>query len=443
MACSRTMNGRQADAYHRAAEIRDEGPNECRQAAESEEREAEAPAGFQLSMRLPAEHVRPIHERPVETHPAGFNVFWVDGKSGDDVRWSLNQHPAFSSRHSDDISRILGDYTGEDITNQQYDEMMSSDCVICSFLNGDCVKIVNELNKRSFEQRRDMPVLALVSKRNNDTCSASGVRMTDAMTRFDIVATKSETGPVRQHMLNKLEYALDRRIIWKNEGWERWWFQGDAYLWKHTGERGSEDGDAADNDNTWKCIKEVELEQIPTGQIKTFLLSDFRETGPKEEHAEKAAPEARRVVRGRSPARRGLVKLQITIGLAARKSVVINVDADASVGQIKARLKQVVDVDWSKLDFSKLDLIIGRGTEKVNLSNEFDYDKIMNIKRMKNIVKSNREGDCVPCCLVGLVVENILIMMERNRPETERHAKLTNKTAKSAMSGWRKSEIRC
>jgi hypothetical protein len=112
-----------------------------------------------------------------------------------------------------------------------------------------------------------------------------------------------------------------------------------------------------------------------------------------------------------------LVKLQITIGLAASKSVVINVDADASVGQIKARLKQVVDVDWSKLDFSKLDLTIGRGTEKVNLSNEFDYDKIMNTKRMKNIVKSNREGDCVPCCLVGLVVEDILIMMERNRPK--------------------------
>ena len=110
------------------------------------------------------------------------------------------------------------------------------------------------------------------------------------------------------------------------------------------------------------------------------------------------------------------VKCQITIGMAA-KSVVINVDPDASVGQIKAKLKQAVDVDCSKLDFSKLDLTIGRGTEKVNLSNEFDYDKIMNSKRMKNIVKSNREGDCVPCCLVGLVVEHILIMMERNRPK--------------------------
>jgi hypothetical protein len=128
-----------------------------------------------------------------------------------------------------------------------------------------------------------------------------------------------------------------------------------------------------------------------------------------------------------------LVKLQITIGLAARKSVVIKVDADASVGQIKARLKQVVDVDstvdWSKLDFSKLDLIIGRGTEKVNLSKDFDYDKIMNTRRIKDIVKSNREGDCVPCSLVGLEVDNMLIMMERNRPETERHAVVSGRWA--------------
>jgi hypothetical protein len=104
MACSRTMNGRQADAYHRAAEIRDEGPNECRQAAESEEREAEAPAGFQLSMRLPAEHVRPIHERPVETHPAGFNVCWVDGKSGQFETVISNMATMETSTASDDPS---------------------------------------------------------------------------------------------------------------------------------------------------------------------------------------------------------------------------------------------------------------------------------------------------------------------------------------------------
>jgi hypothetical protein len=184
--------------------------------------------------------------------------------------------------------------------------MLRRDCVVCSFLNGDCVKIVTELDKLAREQRCDMPVLARVSKRNDDTCSSSGVRMTDAMKLFDIVATKTETGLVRRHMLNALEYTLERRNIWKNEGWEKWWWKGDAYLWKQTGERGSENGNAADNANTWKCIDERELEQNRKEQIQTFLLSYFRETGPNEEHADKAAPEARRGGRGRSLDRRRL-----------------------------------------------------------------------------------------------------------------------------------------
>ena len=70
-----------------------------------------------------------------------------------------------------------------------------------------------------------------------------------------------------------------------------------------------------------------------------------------------------------------LVKLQITIGLAARKSVVIKVDADASVGQIKARLRKVVDVSWLKKEVAmKCDLIIGAGSSPVivNLSEDRD-----------------------------------------------------------------------
>ena len=44
----------------------------------------------------------------------------------------------------------------------------------------------------------------------------------------------------------------------------------------------------------------------------------------------------------------------------------------------------------------------------VNLSNDCDYDMIMNTKRVKDIVKSHRERDYVPCGLVGLVLRNIL-----------------------------------
>ena len=106
-----------------------------------------------------------------------------------------------------------------------------------------------------------------------------------------------------------------------------------------------------------------------------------------------------------------LVKLQITIGLAARKSVVIKVDADASVGQIKARLKQVVDVDstvdWSKLDFSKLDLIIGMSANRLHLRRRTACNA-----EVDNHVRLPHGRDV----LAGVVAANIDSVMAPNRP---------------------------
>ena len=70
-----------------------------------------------------------------------------------------------------------------------------------------------------------------------------------------------------------------------------------------------------------------------------------------------------------------LVKFQISIGLGGRIAGIIAVDPDASVGQIKARLRKVVDVSWLKKEVAmKCDLIIGAGSSPVivNLSEDRD-----------------------------------------------------------------------
>lgn len=99
----------------------------------------------------------------------------------------------------------------------------------------------------------------------------------------------------------------------------------------------------------------------------------------------------------------GRVKLQISIGLGGRVAGVIQVDADASVGQIKARLKQVIDVSWLKKEVAmKSDLVIGPGGSAFvqNLGEDHDFEKVMDTEQVRNIVKSHRESDCVPCCFV-------------------------------------------
>ena len=64
------MNGIQADASHRAAETLDETPKYCRQAAESEGREAAAPAAGASAALAPT----------TKAAPAAFNAaFSFDG----------------------------------------------------------------------------------------------------------------------------------------------------------------------------------------------------------------------------------------------------------------------------------------------------------------------------------------------------------------------------
>ena len=196
---------------------------------------------------------------------AGFDRFWIDGKSPEGVRLSLNCHPAFSNKVHKDISRILGWYRGADITREQYAEMLKCDCVIMSFLEGLCTKIVTELKDIALEQQREMPVLALVSKR-----AASSMK--EAMPLFDIVVTNLSEGHERYDMLVKLERTLLRRAARINARWGKWEGpEGVPYLWKKTDERVSGVGVAEDKDNQWVNFPESDLVLVPTGKLQTFL----------------------------------------------------------------------------------------------------------------------------------------------------------------------------
>jgi hypothetical protein len=203
---------------------------------------------------------------------AGFDLFWIDGKSAEDVRLSLNCHPAFSNEGRKDTARILGWYIGADITHEQYAVMLNCDCVIMSFLEGLCRKIVTELKDIARELEREMPVLALVGKRDESFVSSSGISMKEVKPLFDIVVTNLSKGHERCHMLVKLEETLLRRAARINARWEKWEGpKGVPYLWKQTDERVSGVGVDEDKDNQWVFFPEGNLVGVPTGKLQSFL----------------------------------------------------------------------------------------------------------------------------------------------------------------------------
>ena len=229
---------------------------------------------------------------------AGFDVFWIDGKSAEDVRLTLKCHPAFSNEVHKDTQHILGWYRGADITHEQYAVMLNCDVVIMFFLEGLCKKIVTELRDISQKQERELPVLALVSKRAESFIS-------EAKPLFDIVVTNLPLGHERYHMLVKLEETLLRRATRINAGWEKWGDKkGVPYLWKQTDERVSGVGVAEGKDNQWVCFPEDNLDSVPAGELQLFL-------GLKEAELQSETRNASRRGRSSSPNSRASTEMRV------------------------------------------------------------------------------------------------------------------------------------
>ena len=100
--------------------------------------------------------------------------------------------------------------------------MVDCDAVIMSFLDGHCLRIVEELQELAQKQMRDPPLFALVSRRTPSEMASDLSAFDVTSTGRDIDGGSKQRHGTRQRVLKEIEHAIIAAKLWKHCGWERY-----------------------------------------------------------------------------------------------------------------------------------------------------------------------------------------------------------------------------